>query len=142
MCLIVTSKNYSKNIFQKIFGIEPKIKSLIAKKDIICYKAYIETDIFGVVKSPYQKTLNLVGKPLPTVELRIGVHFSNWIDIHQGYHTQINKNDYELHSCDDYVIYECTIPKGSIYYRGDYGGTNNGYVSNNLMINERISEGN
>ena len=62
MCLTVTPENYSKNIFQKIFGIQPKIKPLIAKKDIICYKAYIKTDMVGVVKSPFQKTLNLVGK--------------------------------------------------------------------------------
>lgn len=135
MCLTIIRDELKKNIFQKIFGIIPKIKPLIAKKDIICYKVYKETDIPMTVKSPFRNTFHLVGKPQPIVEIGIKNYiWEDGIEISEGYHSFV-KFENPNWLCSDEVIYQCTIPKGSTYYIGEY---NTQYVSNQLIINKKL----
>jgi len=128
-----------RNIFQKILGIQPKIKPLIAKRDIVCYKLYRVIDIPGVVEAPYRLTKHLVGKPQPKVEITYGHCYNHNISmgIECGYHSY-RKSDIDNWFVDqytkEYITKKCIIPKGSIYYIGNHRGVRDGYVSNQLTI--------
>jgi hypothetical protein len=127
-----------RNIFQKLFGIEPKIKPLIAKRDIVCYKLYHLSDIPGVVISPFRNTMHIIGKEQPPVEITHKV--VTWLDeltqiiIECGYHSYIKNDGYQYYPTD-HVVKKCIIPKGSTYYIGNqHGQVRNAYVSNQLII--------
>jgi len=134
MCLTIYRDNLPKNIFQKIFGITPKIKPLVAEKDIVCYKIMKPTDMGGVYQSQYRKTLHIVGVLQPIVEFGITLGHCDNICIDVGYHSFVNipKGEWE------YDIVKCTIPKDSIYYIGDFDGVRDSYVSNQIVINGRV----
>lgn len=138
MCLIVRQEELPKNIFQKIFKIEPEIKHLVAKKDIVCYKLYRETDIPGVVEAPYRLTKHLVGKPQPNVQLTWTYTPNNRVlSVEAGYHSFIKpiiKHENIGLFQEFLIIKKCIIPKGSVYYIGNAWGTRDGYVSNQLII--------
>lgn len=140
MCLDIYRDELPRNIFQKIFGIQPEIKPLIAKRDIVCYKIYKETDIPGVVEAPYMLTKHLVGKSQPKVEITYLGY--GWLEntndkrhIKQGYHSFISENvDSFFADKKGYITKKCIIPKGSTYYIGNHRGVRDGYVSNQLII--------
>lgn len=137
MCMTIRQNELPRNIFQKIFGIQPEIKPLIAKRDIVCYKLYRISDIPGVVEAPYQLTKHLVGKPQPKVEITYGHCYNHNISmgIECGYHSFKNKNIVNMFMDNsEYVIKKCIIPKGSTYYIGNHRGVRDGYVSNQLII--------
>jgi len=135
--MTIRQNELPRNIFQKIFGIQPEIKPLIAKRDIVCYKLYRVSDIPGVVKSPYRLTKHLVGKPQPKVEITYEEWYSTKRHIMCGYHSSIKPDIYnhfgDQHTTE-YVIKKCIIPKGSAYYIGNHKGVRDGYVSNQLII--------
>ncbi len=138
MCLHVYKEDLPRNLLQFIFGIKPRIKPLIAQRDIVCYKVYRETDIPGVVESPYQRTKHLIGKPQPQVELGVIDRFGDGtvLKIYEGYHSYVDSDfvnvDDEFDGC---VTKKCIIPKGSTYFIGNvHGFIRTGYVSTNLII--------
>ncbi len=139
MCLTIWRDELPRNIFQKVFGIRPKIKQSIAKRDIVCYKIYKETDIPGVVEAPYQHTKHIIGLPQQQVEIifNTGWHTDNDTqrNIYEGYHSFINKEtDLYFVGKKGYIIKKCIIPKGAIYYIGNTLGVRDSYVSNQLTI--------
>ena len=139
MCMTIRQNELPRNIFQKIFGIQPEIKPLIAKRDIVCYKLYRISDIPGVVEAPYRLTKHLVGKPQPQVEFSYSKHgyrfdFSKLL-VEAGYHSFRNKDIKNMFKdTSEYIIIKCIIPKGSTYYIGNHNGVRDGYVSNQLII--------
>jgi len=145
MCLTVVRNDIPKNLFQKLFKITPEVKPLIAKKDIVCYKLYYEGPVPGSVTSFYQNTYHLVGKPQPKIILnpeKIGRYGS--VRFYQGYHSftslpKLKKYLGEISGRnDDVFVFKCIIPKGSTYYMGNFTNTNDGYVSEQLVILEKI----
>lgn len=129
MCVIIRRNELPTNIFQRIFGITPKVKPIIAKKDIIVYKWYLQTEMSGVVQSPYFLDFYLIGKLLPKVEIKAEIDrwLGNTTEITEGYHSFVSET-----SVDDFkttVQYKCVIPKGSKYYTN---GTN--IISDQLIV--------
>ena len=117
------------------------VKAIKASKDIICYKVYIPSGINDTFVSPYQ------GYKMPKLGKRVQTEFNNKVDITSrlysgesyielGFHSYKNLEDIE--TLQGVIIAECTIPKGTKYYKGLYG-TKESYCSECIILNKVIS---
>lgn len=125
----------SKTIFPKI-----------AKKDIICYKV-IDIENYSVFNKDYQYDEHKTNKASNFYELIIRILFYFvcrkkylFIRYYSGIlHSFSSKNQaqyllYKLNKTDSYVIWECVIPKGSLYFEGHY----NEYGSRKLKLVRKL----
>ena len=120
------------------------VKAIKASKDIICYKVYIPSGINDTFVSPYQ------GYKMPRLGKRVQTEFNNKVDITSrlysgesyielGFHSYKNLEDIiERQPIQEAIIVECTIPKGTKYYKGLYG-TVESYCSECIILNKAIS---
>ena len=117
------------------------VKAIKASKDIICYKVYIPSGINDTFVSPYQ------GYKMPKLGKRVQTEFNNKVDIASrlysgesyielGFHSYKNLEDIE--TLQGVIIAECTIPKGTKYYKGMFG-TKESYCSECIILNKVIS---
>ena len=117
------------------------VKAIKASKDIICYKIYVSSDINDTFVSPYQ------GYKMPRLGKRVQTEFNNKVDITSrlyngesyvelGFHSYKNLEDIE--TLQGVIITECTIPKGTKYYKGMFG-TKESYCSECIILNKVIS---
>ena len=117
------------------------VKAIKASKDIICYKIYVSSDINDTFVSPYQ------GYKMPRLGKRVQTEFNNKVDITSrlyngesyvelGFHSYKNLEDIE--TLQGVIIAECTIPKGTKYYKGMFG-TKESYCSECIILNKVIS---
>ena len=117
------------------------VKAIKASKDIICYKIYVSSDINDTFVSPYQ------GYKMPRLGKRVQTEFNNKVDIASrlysgesyielGFHSYKNLEDIE--TLQGVIIAECTIPKGTKYYKGMFG-TKESYCSECIILNKVIS---
>lgn len=117
------------------------IKAIKASKDIICYKVYIPSNVNDTFVSPYQ------GYKMPRLGKRVQTEFNNKVDIASrlysgesyielGFHSYKNLEDIE--TLQGVIIAECTIPKGTKYYKGLYG-TKESYCSECIILNKVIN---
>ena len=117
------------------------VKAIKASKDIICYKIYVPSDINDTFVSPYQ------GYKMPRLGKRVQTEFNNKINIASrlyngesyielGFHSYKNLEDIE--TLQGVIIAECTIPKGTKYYKGMFG-TKESYCSECIILNKVIS---
>ena len=119
------------------------VKAIKASKDIICYKIYVPSDINDTFVSPYR------GYKMPKLGKRVQTEFNNKVDITSrlyngesyvelGFHSYKNLEDIiEKRSVQEAIIVECTIPKGTKYYKGLYG-TVESYCSECIILNKVI----
>ena len=116
------------------------VKAIKASKDIICYKVYIPTNVNGIFVSPYK------GYKMPKLGKRVQTEFNNKVDVTSrlysgesymelGFHSYKNLEDIE--TLQGVIIAECTIPKGTKYYKGLYG-TKESYCSECIILNKVI----
>lgn len=120
------------------------VKAIKASKDIICYKVYIPSGVNDTFVSPYR------GYKMPRLGKRVQTEFNNKVDITSrlysgesyielGFHSYKNLEDIiEKLSVQEAIIVECTIPKGTKYYKGLYG-TKESYCSECIILNKVIS---
>lgn len=120
------------------------VKAIKASKDIICYKVYIPSGINDTFVSPYR------GYKMPKLGKRVQTEFNNKVDIisllyngescvELGFHSYKNLEDIiEKQSVQEAIIVECTIPKGTKYYKGLYGIVES-YCSECIILNKVIS---
>ena len=120
------------------------VKAIKASKDIICYKVYIPSGINNIFVSPYR------GYKMPRLGKRVQTEFNNKVDITSrlyngesyvelGFHSYKNLEDIiEKRSVREAIIVECTIPKGTKYYKGLYG-TVESYCSEYIILNKVTS---
>lgn len=120
------------------------VKAIKASKNIICYKVYIPSGINDTFVSPYR------GYKMPKLGKRIQTEFNNKVDITSrlyngesyvelGFHSYKNlENIIERQPIQEVIIVECTIPKGTKYYKGLYG-TVESYCSECIILNKVIS---
>ena len=117
------------------------VKAIKASKDIICYKIYVSSDINDTFVSPYQ------GYKMPRLGKRVQTEFNNKVNnasrlyngesyIELGFHSYKNLEDIE--TLQGVIIAECTIPKGTKYYKGMFG-TKESYCSECIILNKVIS---
>ena len=117
------------------------VKAIKASKDIICYKIYVSSDINDTFVSPYR------GYKMPKLGKRVQTEFNNKVDITSrlysgesyielGFHSYKNLEDIE--TLQGVIIAECTIPKGTKYYKGMFG-TKESYCSECIILNKVIS---
>ena len=117
------------------------VKAIKASKDIICYKVYIPSGINDTFVSPYQ------GYKMPRLGKRVQTEFNNKINIASrlyngesyielGFHSYKSLEDIE--TLQGIIIAECTIPKGTKYYKGMFG-TKESYCSECIILNKVIS---
>lgn len=117
------------------------VKAIKASKNIICYKVYIPSGINDTFVSPYQ------GYKMPKLGKRVQTEFNNKVDITSrlysgesyielGFHSYKNLEDIE--TLQGVIIAECTIPKGTKYYKGMFG-TKESYCSECIILNKVIS---
>lgn len=117
------------------------VKAIKASKDIICYKVYIPSGINDIFVSPYR------GYKMPKLGKRVQTEFNNKVDITSrlysgesyielGFHSYKNLEDIE--TLQGVIIAECTIPKGTKYYKGLYG-TKESYCSECIILNKVIN---
>ena len=116
------------------------VKAIKASKDIICYKVYIPSGINDTFVPPYR------GYKMPKLGKRVQTEFNNKVDITSrlyngesyvelGFHSYKNLEDIE--TLQEAIIVECTIPKGTKYYKGLYG-TVESYCSECIILNKVI----
>lgn len=116
------------------------VKAIKASKDIICYKVYMPSGVNDTFVSPYQ------GYKMPRLGKRVQTEFNNKVDITSrlysgesyielGFHSYKNLEDIE--TLQGVIIAECTIPKGTKYYKGLYG-TKESYCSECIILNKVI----
>lgn len=109
---------------------------LIANKDIIVYKVgYVEVSYkyFNLIKIHcfrpycYQSFIYYKNKKTPKITLKVDKNN----DVNEGYHAWLNlyEAQYSCRQCNDYIIGQFKIPKGSECYLG----TNNDIVSNQII---------
>ena len=113
---------------------------LKATKDIVCYKVlqrYQDNSIHSLVHHKYTWEM---GKLCENKER--GRSYSDFC-IEKGYYhsyetLRVAKNAVLniSHSNDDILICECTIPKGTYYYRGYHLYGLSGYASKKIIINK------
>ena len=127
--------------------ITPKTRLRTARKDIVCYKVLISR--YGKLVSPYySETEWEVGKT-NVEEKRWDVDYcpNGFADSYfrvvskGGFHTFANRKDAEKrlpgvkpNRRHNIVVAECVIPKGTKYYNGTQGMTDDGYCSKSLRI--------
>lgn len=123
-------------------------KPLIAKEDIVCYKA-----LLGGMRSPYENYVYKLGRK-ETSELReIPGAMDRIISV--GLHTFTSKEEAAREqivwtSDNGTVMYhvsvfKCIIPKGAKYYKGVFhlrvtdAGSREAYASNELIVQKQVS---
>lgn len=117
------------------------VKAIKASKDIICYKVYIPSGVNDTFVSPYR------GYKMPKLGKRVQTEFNNKVDITSrlysgesyielGFHSYKNLEDIE--TLQGVIVAECTIPKGTKYYKGLYG-TKESYCSECIILNKVIN---
>lgn len=132
--------------------ITPKTRLRTARKDIVCYKVLISR--YGKLVSPYySETEWEVGKT-NVEEKRWDVDYCSNVFADSyfrvvgkgGFHTLANRKDaekflrvkpnrgHEPNRRHNIVVVECVIPKGTKYYTGTQGMTDDGYCSKSLRI--------
>ena len=124
MCLIVHNK------FPKI-----------ATKDIVCYKILKTVDgklVSSVRNFPFKLNVRMrpkvIFKILPKMDNILGE-----LVVEEGYfHTFVNHENAKSSSTGyNDEVYECIIPKGTLYFEGFYG-LDSSYASKCLIVKEKV----
>lgn len=113
-------------------------KELTAKKDIICYKflQVVEEDS-GMLVSPFIDHVYFLGEINKLNKKLMTYNLGDAKLIHEGFHSG---NSFMIKTWGDrpeifknYSLFQCTIPKGSKYYKNEME-----YVSDAIIINKKI----
>lgn len=138
MCLYVDNDSVSKT----------------SDEDITVYKVLMVTEQYGTYLSPYRKVpyeLGMVRCPefIHSSVPKTGLKFHAYVEI--GIHTFANLDDAKLMVIPDnplrlpyeLIIMECTIPKGTaffkgIFIRGIWGSKCDSYASEVLIVNKIV----
>lgn len=113
-------------------------KQYTAKTDIRCYK-WVESPTLNIYITPYMGDIVKIGSTY-TSEFSFS---SGGREVDKGLHSFSAKKTIEelmTHYGFKGFIVRCTIPKGSRYYRGNYGTYLNGLVSDCIVYNKIIKE--
>lgn len=125
----------SKTIFPKI-----------AKKDIVCYKV-IDIENYSVFNRSYQYDEHKTNKAIGGFQLIKNILFyffcrkkCSFIEYYSGILHSFASKEYALRlfinlgKHESYTVWECVIPKGSLYFEGYY----NEYGSRKLKLIRKI----
>ena len=109
-------------------------KSLIAKKDITCYKVVHLHENETLFRSEFRFFEYKIGR---TYRLRIGV--KQWVPnncyLHSGFHSFATLKNALEYGGKCMVLLKCVIPKGARYYVGDFRqGYRTQYCSNRIRV--------
>lgn len=119
-------------------------KSLIAKKDITCYKVVYPYEADRQFRSEFRFFEYKIGR---TYRLRMGVR--QWLPndggyLYSGFHSFTTLKNALEHGDKYMVLLKCVIPKGARYYTGEFvrgfcnaqytGGIGTQYCSNQIRV--------
>lgn len=113
----------------------------LAKEDIICYKILRRTRFPSIYKTPVMETLVIKFPYIKSVLKAEGIQKvirmpcpEDIFEVSEGFiHTyKYMESALSWIKCRGYVVFVCTIPKGTRYYECD-----NMYASEKIIINEK-----
>ena len=124
----------------------------IAEKDRKVYKV-LNVDAGGSIRSPYYVSMEWKLGEVFSSNIKMGYANDFGVTINEGLHSFSCAPDLErdfrgvigvnkwviglspkITHCDGDVVFECVIPKGSIYYENEYGDI----VSNKLKVIKKL----
>lgn len=119
----------------------------IAQEGIKCFKVLSKGGATeraaGVYLTPYQETVVRLGESYGSDIEKGETSSFGEVYIHKALHSFVSYEGalVDLHdfpNCYDMVIVECFIPKGAIYYLGNFNELNDSYASNALTYTNTV----
>lgn len=108
-------------------------KKLTANKNITCYKILeVVDEDSGMLLSQHREYVYFLGE-LNKLNKKLSIDGRGYYStIHKGFHSYRNRNTVVY--SENIIIFQCTIPKGTKYYKNSME-----YVSDAIIINKRIN---